>query len=659
MKKYLTALALLMGASGFAEAAKHPLDGLSKDEIASVPKILQQSGKATKESVYPLIELIEPNKYDVLNGKKTARKVFVNFVNKNGFQEATVNLDTKKVESLSKATGKPMIMFGEFMSSMMATLGSPDFQKALKKRNLTPDDVFCLPLTAGNFGDASESGKSGRTMKVPCYMNPAANNFYAKPIENLFAVTDLETGKVVKVVDEGVLPVPKDAWGYDEDSIAKRTELRKKMNPAKLHQKGAPNYTLKDGVLEWDIWRMRLRVEKRPGLVLSNIDVKDKKKWRSVMYQAHLSEVFVPYMDPSAGWYWRTYMDSGEYGFGLFLSPLRANIDCPSYATFLPAVINDDTGNSTEIPDAICIFERNVGDPAWRHFEIFAQDPEKGVFTPAEGRPATELVVRTASEVGNYDYLIDYRFKQDGGIDIKIGSTGLDAVKGTKITHMSQQGAKEATKHGTLIAPYLVGPDHSHFFNFKLDFDLDGHKNSAMKLNIVRAKPDNSPRTSMWTVQRKMITSEKEGTFKLNAQKPSMLMLMNMDKKNYLGNPVGFMIKNVSVGATPDFDFDSDMSMKRNAYVKYQIWNTKYDANERYAGGKYAMGSDGNDTLATWINKNRKLNGQDIVTWVTAGFHHVTRSEDWPVMPLNWKSIKIRPMNFFDYNPAITIRNPE
>ena len=49
-------------------------------------------------------------------------------------------------------------------------------------------------------------------------------------------------------------------------------------------------------------------------------------------------------MDPTEGWYWRTYMDSGEYGFGIFLSPLTPGVDCPAYATFLPAVVHADDG---------------------------------------------------------------------------------------------------------------------------------------------------------------------------------------------------------------------------------------------------------------------------------------------------------------------------
>ena len=234
------------------------------------------------------------------------------------------------------------------------------------------------------------------------------------------------------------------------------------VQPGRATHPDSTNYSIDGSRIEWDIWRFRLRVDKRPGAVLSNIDVRDDRRWRSVLYQAHLSEVFVPYMDPTDGWYFRTYMDGGKYGFGLFLSPLVAGVDCPAHATFLPAVVNDDKGNSLEIPNAVCVFERNLGDLAWRHFEVFAQTDT--TFVPAEGRPDTELVVRTASEVGNYDYLVDYRFRQNGKIYIKIGATGLDAVKGVATTSMDDATAIADTAYGTLVAPEPRGDVLSPLF---------------------------------------------------------------------------------------------------------------------------------------------------------------------------------------------------
>ena len=72
--------------------------------------------------------------------------------------------------------------------------------------------------------------------------------------------------------------------------------------------------------------------------------------------------------------------------------------------------------------------------------------------------------------------------------------------------------------------------------------------------------------------------------------------------------------------------------------------------------GDFAMQSDGSDTLAEWVKADRPLQGADVVTWFTAGFHHLPRAENWPVMSTKWKTIHIMPHNFFTHNPALTIR---
>ena len=652
----IAALALMGG-----NALAHPLDGLSGEEYQAINKILRDSGLASDTTLYPLIELIEPPKADVLEWEdgddplERRASVHLTTADGSGFSEAVVNLTTEEVEENVPATGQPMVLFSEFVGAMEAALGHPDMVSALEERGLTPDDVFCLPLTAGNF--FTEEYDNTRLMKVPCYVNPVGSNFYAKPIEGVYAVVDLSTGTALRVIDEGAMPVPEDSWGYTQEEIAERAPLRPEMNRAILQQEGEPNYTFEEGMLEWDMWRMHMRVDKRPGPVLSNIDVKDGDEWRSLIYQAHLSEVFVPYMDPSEGIYWRTYMDSGEYGFGLFLSPLVPGVDCPAYATFVPAMIADDQGNPYEIPDAICIFERDIGDPAWRHYEIFAQGPDQA--TPAEGRPATELVVRSASEVGNYDYLIDYRFMQNGQMEIKIGATGLDGVKGAVSTSMDDPGAEAETEYGTLIAPNLIAANHDHYFNFRLDFDIDQPKNHFMTMDIVPAEvADNSPRRSLWKVENKMPASEMEARYKISASEPRYFMLMNPDRKGSLGHNPGYMIHHGSVAYGP-FDFENDPPMKRNAYIEYSVWNTVFNPEERYAGGKYAMQSDGSDTLAEWVKEDEALQEKDIVTWFTAGFHHIPRIEDWPVMSTEWKTVHIMPHNFFPMNPAMTIRKPE
>src|SRR5262249_27778639 len=142
--------------------------------------------------------------------------------------------------------------------------------------------------------------------------------------------------------------------------------------------------------------------------------------------------------------------------------------------------------------------------------EIFAQASDKPV--PTEGRPATELVVRSASEVGNYDYLIDYVFQQDGMIHVLVGATGLDAVKGVAATSMADATAPADTRYGTVIAPNLVAPNHARFFNFRLDFDIAGQENAFMRPGLVAgAVAKGLPRRSMWKTEEETPMTELEG----------------------------------------------------------------------------------------------------------------------------------------------------
>ena len=57
--------------------------------------------------------------------------------------------------------------------------------------------------------------------------------------------------------------------------------------------------------------------------------------------------------------------------------------------------------------------------------------------------------------------------------------------------------------------------------------------------------------------------------------------------------------------------------------------------------------------LPEYIFDNENLENEDLVAWITMGFHHVPMAEDWPVMPAKVDEIILKPRNFFDRNPAI------
>jgi hypothetical protein len=44
-------------------------------------------------------------------------------------------------------------------------------------------------------------------------------------------------------------------------------------------------------------------------MVVSTVRFRDGDELRPVLYEGHLSEIFVPYMDPATAWYTRNYLD--------------------------------------------------------------------------------------------------------------------------------------------------------------------------------------------------------------------------------------------------------------------------------------------------------------------------------------------------------------
>ncbi len=649
----LVAGALFMAAASLA----HPLDGLTTGEFHRVKEILQAAGKIDSTARFHEINLDEPDKETVRQwheGMPEPRKALAVISQNKKTYEAVVDLAAGAIVSFKEVKGEGAILLEEVVAATDLAIADPRMIAGLAKRDLKPEQVFCLPLTAGAFGLAREAGK--RLINAPCFVKPGGSHYYAKPVEGLFATLDVKARRVEAVTDTGVVPVPKEDWGYTEAEVEQYAgPLRPAWQAAKLAQSGEGNVSVAGGEVRWDIWRFRVRADKRPGVVLSLVDVRDGERWRPVAYQMNLSEVFVPYMDPDKGWNFRTYMDSGEYGFGTFLTPLKRNVDCPAYARFLSMSVSQDNGEAAEIPGAVCVFERNIGDPAWRHFESFAQSGSAS--TPTEGRPATELVVRSASEVGNYDYLIDYVFQQDGTIRAAVGASGIDAVKGVASRSMADSTARADTRFGTLIAPNLVAPVHSHFFNFRLDLDIDGAANDFERMRLVPCRTSaGTPRRSLFEVSHEMPATDTEARTRIDPAAPAVLHFVNHNVKGALGHEPGYMLDPSGSFANSLLSAD-DPPFKRNSYVAYQVWVTPYRQEERYAGGRFAVMSSGADTLGEWTSHHRPIGNRDIVVWYTMGFHHVPRMEDWPVMPTHWNSFALMPQNFFAHNPAMTIRN--
>ncbi|CAI0429853.1 unnamed protein product [Linum tenue] len=618
--------------------SSHPLDPLSPAEFTSVQTAVRSHYSNHTSVAFHYIGLKEPPKSAVLSwlhhhtpssAAPPRRAFIIARVNHTTTHELTVDLTQSTIlsDQLYTGSGYPLFTFEEQIAANALPLGHAPFLESLRRRGLHGAEILCQTYGIGWFG---EQGKGcSRIVRVMCNYLDGTVNLFMRPVEGIAVTVDLDRMEIVGYRDRGIVPVPK-ADGTDYRGSKQRPPFGPGVNAINVVQPNGPSFEIDGHRIRWANWDFHLGFDMRAGPIISTASIfdVDKQTFRRVLYRGFLSELFVPYMDLTEEWYYRTFFDAGEFGYGLCTSSLLPGADCPDNAVFMEAYFPDKDGNPQQLPNAFCIFERYAGDVMWRHTEAA---------TPVtEVRRDVSLVVRMVSTVGNYDYINDWEFKQSGSIKVTVGLTGLLEVRGADYTHKDQIHDES---YGQILSENTIGSNHDHFLTYHLDLDVDGESNSFLKSKLKTVRVPNrttSPRKSYW--------------IKLGSEQVD-LIFVNPNKKTMVGNPVGYRLIPGSV-AGPLLS-DDDYVQIRAAFTEYNVWVTPYNESEKWAGGVYVDRSRGDDTLATWSMKDREIEDRDIVVWYTLGFHHVPCQEDFPVMPTLSSGFELRPANFFERNPVL------
>jgi primary-amine oxidase len=619
-----------------APAGAHPLDSLSAAEIRAVVGALKAAGVAIEASRFPLIKLAPPAKTQVWDwspGKPAPRRAFVVIRSGADIREAEVDLSAGRIVSVRRRPGaQSNIVAEEWSRATELVKADPRWNAALRKRGIADARaIFCDALSPGHF----RKPERRRLLKVPCYDARGTSNVYGRPIEGLMATVDLDADKVIAVTDSGLVPVSRADPSLEQE---KQGPLQPRMQSIGATVAAGRNFTVDRSIIRWAAWSFHLSFDQRVGPIVSTVRYRDGERDRPVLYQGHISEMFVPYMDPDPNWSFRSYMDVGEYGFGSLASKLVEGVDCPAGAMMLSATLPDDRGEPHEQPGIMCAFERNTTTPLWRRYEI--------VTGSHEARSDIEFVLRTIPVVGNYDYIVDWVFNLKGEIRIDVAATGIAAAKGVAAANADEH--KDADL-GALVGPNLSAPNHDHFLSFRLDLDVDGPVNSFVRERLeVRSLPAANARRSIWRRAAQRPATEL-GIAPGHA--PELWRIENPSAKTALGYAPAFEL--AGHGAVSLLD-PQDSPQRRAAFSARPLWVTRHRSSELYAAGDYPNQHPGGDGLPRYVS-GESVQGQDLVAWYTMGFHHVTRPEDWPVLPTVRHSLTLRPHAFFDRNPAISV----
>jgi primary-amine oxidase len=549
----------------------------------------------------------------------------------------TVNLDLtdgKVLKSEEAPTGaQPTLSIDEQVECEQAVLASEEFKKALERHcGISDTSLVMVDIwSAGNYG--SEEDRTRRLARPLCFLrSDPTDNGYARPIEGIRPVVDLNLMQVIRVEEHGRWPLPPEPANYSADRVAdQRTDIK----PLQITQPEGPSFLLDGNHIAWQNWQFLIGFNAREGLTIHDVRYTDGDCVRPILYRASLTEMVVPYGDPRPTQARKNAFDVGEYGMGMCANSLRLGCDCVGHIEYLDVHLCDSRGRELKISNAICIHEEDFG-ILWKHTDRRLPDAP-------EVRRSRRLVVSSVSTVENYEYGFFWYFYQDGNIQFEIKLTG--------ILSLGTLQSDEKPKFGRLVAPLLYAPNHQHFFNVRLDVGVDGIKNTVQQLDVVGGDlNDENPYENAFYTEVTDLKSEKQALAHLKLETGRTWRFINPSVKNSLGEPTGYKF----FPGDNAFPFASSNSWwrKRAGFVNHHVWVTPYEENEKFAAGDFPNQSGGGDGLIKWVDADRPIENTDVVFWYTFGHTHIPRPEDCPVMPAAYIGFLLKPNGFFDQNPS-------
>ncbi|WP_155058771.1 copper amine oxidase [Streptomyces blattellae] len=356
-------------------------------------------------------------------------------------------------------------------------------------------------------------------------------------------------------------------------------------------------------------WRMCWRYDSKAGIVLDDVSYQPKGEAEpiKVLNSARLAQIHVPYDDGE-----NEYQDLTDEGFAAGLMPL-APAECPGGTIRNVKVQDGDPGNP--FVKGLCTTTRARG-----HAYRMQSDTGDKAYQ-AQGK---DLLVYTVNQVGWYEYMTEWRFQDDGTINMNVGATGS--------LSWSDYDAGDGRGWPIGKGPKAQATSHSHNAFWRLDFALDGSTKNRVEQydSTVTTRGRLTPQTK---TTRTKVGKELAG----DAKAYRWWRMVSATGKNKDGHARSY-----------EFVSGPTTRYPGRSYTKHDIYFTQYNKCELFASNNPRCGGTHPKSVDKWVG------GQTLtqpVAWVNVGFHHIARDEDQQPMPVHWQGFSIVPRDVTAMNP--------
>lgn len=247
------------------------------------------------------------------------------------------------------------------------------------------------------------------------------------------------------------------------------------------------------------------------------------------------------------------------------------------------------------------------------------------------GRRGQEMVLWGVFDAGNYDFITEYGFRDDGSVSLRLGATGYNHPKAP------------AEAHG-----------HDALWRLDLDIDGKGRDTAYLTRHLEPVEPTGLEARD----ERLPFDGGTEGFADWNPLEFTTLLVEDA-AANSLGERRGYELQPLRTGSMRHY---AQLSGGQENWTQHDFWVTRWKPAEATSWAAAGPGPtftwlNPDDYLLPFIADDQSVERQNLVVWALASAHHDPHSEDrdrqgdWAVTLTHWFGFELRPHDFFDFNP--------